>query len=73
MGVTINNESTTIERAAAKATGGLKLLYWYQIFALSLVKIQPVVKEMSFQAVVPTHEHPLITKADIEPLAAKVS
>ena len=35
MGVTINNESTTTEqRTAAKATGGLHAFYWYQIFAL---------------------------------------
>ena len=28
-----NNRTTALERTAAKATGGLNVFYWYQIFA----------------------------------------
>ena len=40
MGVIINNESTTLERTAAKATGGLKCIYWYQTFTLDSAVVE---------------------------------
>ena len=46
MGVTINNESifnnrtTALERKAAKASGGLNVFYWYQIFALDSAVVE---------------------------------
>ena len=39
MGATINNESTTLERTAAKATCGLNAVYWYQTFAIDSVVV----------------------------------
>ena len=44
MGVTINNESTTAEPTATKATEGLNAFYWFQIFALdsSVIEAQDV-------------------------------
>ena len=37
-----NNRTTTLERTAALATGGLNAFYWYQIFALdsAVVEVQ---------------------------------
>ena len=47
MGVTIKNKrTTTLERTAAKAPGGINAFYWYQIFALdsAVVEAQKNVK-----------------------------
>ena len=40
MGVTINNRTTTLERTAAKATGGFKAFYCYQIIALNSAVVE---------------------------------
>ena len=51
MGATINNDNnrtTSLERTAAKDTGGLHAFYWRQIFALAstFVKTQVLLASM---------------------------
>ena len=35
-----NNRTTALERISAPVTGGLKYIYWYQIFALDYVVVK---------------------------------
>ena len=40
LGSALNNKSTTTEPLPYNATGGLKRIYWYQIFALDYVVVK---------------------------------